>query len=266
MSFLSITTSIIYSICAVLFIMRMINKPVRGFNNKSQLITIGLIATGVHLYILTQVMLTPHGIDISIFSILSLTSWLISTLLLIAMLKYPVENLAIIIMPIAAFFVILRFMSPHHYYLNQQLSLGLESHILLSILSYALLSIAAVQAIMLFIQERHIRNRHPGGFVRALPPLETMETLLFHIITIGFIILSFSLLTGMFYIENIVEQHLVHKTLLSSLGWLIFAVLLWGRHQFGWRGRTATNWTLSGFAFLMLAYFGSKFVLELILK
>ncbi|MFV2061825.1 MAG: inner membrane protein YpjD [Gammaproteobacteria bacterium] len=266
MSFLSIITSLLYVFCAVLFFLRLLNKPIGAFNKKSILMSIGVIGSVLHFYILTQVMNTPLGIDISIFSILSLTSWLILSLLLLAMLRYPVENLAIIIMPLAAFFIILRYISPHHFYLNDTLSPGLISHILLSILSYSLLSIAAVQAILLYIQERHIRNRHPGGFVRALPPLETMETLLFHMITIGFLLLSVSLLTGIFYLDNIFEQHLVHKTLLSILGWITFAILLWGRHQFGWRGRTAIKWTISGFVLLMLAYFGSNFVMQLILK
>jgi ABC-type uncharacterized transport system permease subunit len=266
MSLLSIATSLIYGFCAVLFVLRLLKKPVGAFNKKSTLISIGFVASALHFYLLTQIMNTPFGIDISIFSILSLTSWLILILLLLATLKYPVENLAIIIMPLAAFFIILRFLSPHHFYLNSTLPLGLLTHILLSILSYSLLSIAAVQATLLYIQERHIRNRHPGGFVRALPPLETMETLLFHMITVGFVLLSFSLVTGVFYLDDIFEQHLVHKTLLSILGWITFAILLWGRHQFGWRGRTAIKWTISGFVLLMLAYFGSKFVIQLILQ
>jgi len=266
MSFLSITTSLIYSFCALLFLLRLLNKPIGIFHKKSLLISIGFIASALHLYILTQIMITPSGTDISIFSILSLTSWLILTLLLLATLKYPVENLSIIIMPLAAFFIILRMLSPHHFYLNKTLSLGLESHILLSILSYSLLSIAAVQAILLYIQERHIRKRHPGGFIRALPPLETMEALLFHIITIGFILLSFSLVTGIFYLDDIVEQRLIHKTSLSVLGWITFAILLWGRFQYGWRGRMAIKWTISGFVFLLLAYFGSNAVLQLILQ
>lgn len=266
MSILSITTSLVYAFCAVLFLLRLLNKPIGAFSKKSILIGIGFIASGLHFFLLMQIMNTPLGIDISIFSILSLTSWLILALLLLATLKYPVENLSIIIMPLASFFIILRFISSHHFYLNAALSPGLDLHILISILSYSLLSIAAVQAILLYIQERHIRNRHPGGFVRALPPLETMETLLFHMITIGFLLLSLSLATGMFYLDNIFEQRLVHKTSLSVLGWITFAILLWGRHQFGWRGRTAIKWTISGFVLLMLAYFGSNLVIQLILQ
>ena len=92
-----------------------------------------------------------------------------------------------------------------------------------------------------------------------------MESLLFQMIAIGFAMLSLALLSGVLFLEDIFAQHLVHKTVLSLTAWLVFSVLLWGRFQFGWRGRTAIRWTLSGFAVLLLAYFGSKFVLELVL-
>jgi len=125
---------------------------------------------------------------------------------------------------------------------------------------------AAKQAVLLDVQDRHLRNRRPGGFIRALPPLEVMERLLFQMIATGFALLSAALLTGMLFLEDIFAQHLVHKTVLSIASWVIFGILLWGRWKFGWRGRTAIRWTLSGFVFLILAYFGSKMVLELILQ
>ena len=102
--------------------------------------------------------------------------------------------------------------------------------------------------------------------VRTLPPLEVMERLLFQMIGTGFALLSAALLTGIVFLEDIFAQHLVHKTVLSIVSWMIFGILLWGRWRFGWRGRTAIRWTLSGFLFLILAYFGSKLVLELILQ
>jgi ABC-type uncharacterized transport system permease subunit len=92
-----------------------------------------------------------------------------------------------------------------------------------------------------------------------------MEVLLFQFIGFGFLCLSASLLTGFLYLEDIFAQHLVHKTVLSIIGWVLLAILLFGRFRFGWRGKTAIRWTLSAFAFLMLAYFGSKLVLEFIL-
>ena len=120
--------------------------------------------------------------------------------------------------------------------------------------------------ILLAIQDRHLHNRQPGGFIRALPPLQVMEALLFQMIGVGYVLLTLALLTGILFLEDIFAQHLVHKTVLSIIAWLVFGILLWGRWHFGWRGRVAIRWTIGGFIFLMLAYFGSKFVLELILN
>jgi ABC-type uncharacterized transport system permease subunit len=123
-----------------------------------------------------------------------------------------------------------------------------------------------MHAILLAVQDSHIRNKHPGGFIRALPPLQTMENLLFQMLTAGFILLSLSLFSGILFLEDLFAQHLAHKTVFSIIAWLVFGTLLWGRWRFGWRGRTAIRWTLSGFFFLMLAYFGSKLVLEIVLQ
>ena len=92
-----------------------------------------------------------------------------------------------------------------------------------------------------------------------------MESLLFQMIAVGYATLSLALLVGITFLEDIFAQHLVHKTILSIIAWTVFAILLHGRWKYGWRGRIAIRWTLIGFLFLMLAYFGSKLVLELIL-
>ena len=92
-----------------------------------------------------------------------------------------------------------------------------------------------------------------------------MESLLFEMIAAGFILLTLALISGFAFLQNMFAQHLVHKTVLSTLAWLVFGGLLLGRFRYGWRGRTAIIWTLSGFVILILAYFGSKAVLELML-
>jgi ABC-type uncharacterized transport system permease subunit len=141
----------------------------------------------------------------------------------------------------------------------------LQIHILISLIAYSMLTIAAVQAVVLAVQDRQLHNHRPGGMMRALPPLQWMEHLLFQLIAVGFVLLTLALGTGFVFLQDIFAQHLVHKTVLSIAAWLVFAVLLWGRARFGWRGRTAIRWTLGGFFALMLAYFGSKLVLELVL-
>ena len=116
------------------------------------------------------------------------------------------------------------------------------------------------------VQERHLRSKRFDGVFKYLPPLQTMETLLFEMIWLGFITLTVAILTGFTFLHDMFAQHLAHKTILSIIAWAIFAILLFGRHRWGWRGVTATKWTLVGFSALMLAYFGSKFVLEVILS
>jgi len=95
--------------------------------------------------------------------------------------------------------------------------------------------------------------------------LQTMEALLFQMLAAGFVMQSLSLATGFMFVEDLFAQHLVHKTVLSILAWFVFAILLWGRWRYGWRGKTAIRWTLGGFVSLLLAYLGSKMVLELVL-
>jgi ABC-type uncharacterized transport system permease subunit len=234
--------------------------------SRFQLLLPAIIAMLLHGWLVYQGLVTEQGLDVGFYAVLSLVGWLVALLLLSAVFSQPIESLGIFVFPTAAMMLLLRLMNPEAYYISQSLGSGVELHILLSILAYSLLSIAAVQAMLLYIQDSHLHNKHPGGFVRALPPLETMETLLFQMIGLGFIVLSVSLLSGVFYIENIFDQRLVHKTVLSVTAWIIFGVLLFGRWRFGWRGRTAIRWTISGFVLLMLAYFGSKFVIELILQ
>jgi ABC-type uncharacterized transport system permease subunit len=157
-------------------------------------------------------------------------------------------------------------MFPSQRIISDSVSWPLELHIIISIIAYALLAMATVQALLLALQDRRLRQHHPGGFLRGMPPLTTMESLLFQMIAAGFVALGLALLSGLLFLEDMFAQHLVHKTVLSIAAWLVFGILLWGRWRFGWRGRTAIRWTLGGFITLMLAYFGSKLVLELILN
>ncbi|QKT04715.1 cytochrome c biogenesis protein CcsA [Ectothiorhodospiraceae bacterium 2226] len=227
---------------------------------------LGALALVLHAVALQQSVFTPEGVWLGFFNVLSLTAWLISLLLVLTAAVRPVESLGIVIFPFAAAAVMLKLLFPEAGIRIGGHGPALELHILVSFLAYSLLGLAAVQALLLAAQERHLRTKRPGGYVRALPPLQTMEQLLFQLIALGFFLLSLALASGFLFLEDIFAQHLVHKTVLSITAWTVFGILLFGRWRFGWRGRTAIRWTLSGFAVLMLAYFGSKLVLELILR
>jgi ABC-type uncharacterized transport system permease subunit len=233
---------------------------------KPGLIVLGLIAVAFHGYILYNNLFTPMGLNLGFFHAGSLVTWLMSLTLLLAAISNPVENLGVFLFPFAALAIVLSQLFPIDHILVKDEAVEIKLHILLSILAYSLLSIAAIHAVMLAVQERHLRARRPGGFIRALPPLQSMETLLFQMIGLGFFLLSLALITGMIYLENIFAQHVVHHTILSIVAWFVFAILLWGRWKFGWRGMTAIRWTLGGFFTLVLAYFGSKWVIEILLR
>jgi ABC-type uncharacterized transport system permease subunit len=138
----------------------------------------------------------------------------------------------------------------------------LTAHILLSMGAAALLFAAAVTALLLVFLDRRLRTRRIADLPSVLPPLDALEKVMFRLIGTGFVLLTLSLFTGFVFVTNLFAQHLFQKTVLSLIAWIIFGVLLVGRIRFGWRGRSAVGWTLSGFGMLALAYFGAKFVLE----
>ena len=227
---------------------------------------IAVAAVTFHAVFLYSTLFTSQGIDIGFFSALTFTAWLMATLLVIASFSLPISCLGLLVYPFALLTLILRAISDQQHLLTDLLAPGLQTHILFSLMAYSLLSIAVAQALLLYIQDKYLHNKHPSGFLHSLPSLEAMETLLFRLITLGVIALSISLLSGFFYLDDMFAQHLVHKTILSLIAWSVFVILLWGHYKFGWRGKIAIKWSMSGFTLLMLAYFGSKFVIELVLQ
>jgi len=253
----------LYLVAAVLLGLRLRNRDTNPAS-KWKGLSAAIIAIILHGWVVTHDVFTGDGLNLGVFNALSLVTWLISTILIIIAIKRPTENLGIIAFPGTALAIALEssFTASR---ITETLNTPIEIHILFSIGATSLLSIAAVQAVLLTVQDRHLRNKRPGGFIRALPPLQAMERLLFQLIAIGFVLQSLSLLSGFIFLENMFAQHLVHKSVLSIIAWGVFATLLWGRWKSGWRGKTAIRWTLSGFGVLVLAYIGSKIVLEVIL-
>jgi ABC-type uncharacterized transport system permease subunit len=229
-------------------------------------LAVGFVGLLLHTWLLYRTIFSQAGLNLAFFNALSLASWTVVASLLISSLSKPIENLGLVILPLAAITVLLDLLYPGVGFMSEDASWNLKLHVLLSMLAYSLLTLAAVQAVLLAIQDNYLRARKPNTFIRSLPPLMTMEALLFEMIGIGFALLTLALLSGFAFLENMFAQHLVHKTVLSVLAWLVFGGLLLGRRAWGWRGQKAIRWTLSGFGLLILAYFGTKFVLELLLQ
>jgi ABC-type uncharacterized transport system permease subunit len=142
----------------------------------------------------------------------------------------------------------------------------ITAHIFTSVIAFGVLSVAGVYAVFIALIDHLLRQHSLNKLVQTLPALDTLEELLFLLIKVGFAVLTVSLVTGLVYVDDLFGQHLAHKTILSIFAWLVFATLLWGRWKRGWRGRVAVRMTLAGIALLLLSYFGSKLVLEVLLE
>ncbi|GAB3091521.1 cytochrome C assembly family protein [Lysobacter terrae] len=203
------------------------------------------------------------GADLHFFSALSLVAMGMAAMTTLYGASGRMAALGVVVFPIAA--ITLAAYAGYGHVTAEALDWRLQLHAWCALLAYATLAIAALLAITLWLQERALRRREFHGWLRALPPLVELESLLFRTIAVGFILLTATLLTGVLFVENLFAQHLVHKTVLSVLSWLLFGALLLGRWRRGWRGATAVRWTLTAMGMLVLAFFGSKFVLELML-
>lgn len=204
------------------------------------------------------------GFDLGIYPMLSLTTLSISAIVLLSSLRRPVENLFILIFPLALMTVLLEIFFEGNYAPRADITSGILAHIMLSVVAYSLLTIAAAQAVLLSFGDSQLRHHHLG-ILRNMPPLETMEQLMFEMLWVGLVFLTASIATGFLFLEDLSGPGLVHHTVITLSAWLVFAVLLWGRYQLGWRGAVASRWALVGFVLLALGYFGSKLVLEIIL-
>ena len=204
------------------------------------------------------------SLDLHFFAALSLVGLGMAGLTTLYAASGRMGALGAVVFPIAALSLLGYALSGSS--VRSQLDWRLELHAWLALLAYATLAIAALLAIMQWLQERALRRRQFSDWLRALPPLTELETLLFRTIAVGFVLLTATLLTGVLFVHDFFAQHLIHKTVLSVLSWLLFGGLLFGRWRYGWRGGKAVRWTLVAMALLVLAFFGSKFVLELVLQ
>lgn len=228
-------------------------------------LAVGWFAAGLHTLYIGLLCEQNNGFSFSVSSVASLNILGVVLVLLLTAMTKPVDKLGILLFPLAAiilgldvsFNAVPRLLPVH--------TGGMALHILTSIIAFSLLTVAAVQALLVTMQHNFLKEHPPSRFMLLLPSLQTMEALLFQMIGAGVLILTVSLGTGFLFLHDLFAQHLAHKTVLSLLAWGIFCAILVGRKRYGWRGRVAVNWILAGFVFLLLGYFGSKFVLELIL-
>ncbi len=223
---------------------------------------IGGSAVCFHFFIAQALVFEDNKLLLSFFNTASLVACVVISGLLIFSARKPLQSIFIFSYPIAAICLAGSLLSNSQALIYQPGSSGIFVHIILSVLAYSVLCIAAIQALLVQIQNNNLKKRNSTILLRNLPPLLTMEKLLFEMLWSGTLLLAMAIMAGFIFVEDLFAQHLVHKSLLSLIALAIFSTLLAGRQLYGWRGLLASKWTLWGFGFLLVGFFGSKFVLE----
>jgi ABC-type uncharacterized transport system permease subunit len=231
----------------------------------SAMIALGL---ALHGWILYRDIFAIGGFNFGLYYALSAILWLTVLIYWLANIKHELHSLQAFVLPPAAIFVILPAFAITSYNQPQAEASLFMVHVAIAILAYSLFTFAALHALLMAVAERSLHNKPTFINLPSFPPLMVMESLLFKVIGFGFILLTLALISGMLFSEQIFGKPLQfnHKVIFSIASWLIYGWLLFGRYQYGWRGRKAIRWTLSGFSLLLLAYIGSKFVLEVLLS
>ena len=220
-----------------------------------------------HAVLIAQAVFTGSGLDLSLANALSAVAGLTALFAWLGAWTRALPGLTLVALPVAALGALLPllFANPHRLSLTDEPWAAL--HIAVALVAYALLIIAALQALLLMSIERRLHRGDAVPRSDAAPPLLTLEAFLFRLVGVGYALLTLTLVSGVLFSERLFGTPITlsQKTVFSVLGWLVFGGLLFGRHRYGWRGRVALRWVLAGSGLLLLAYVGSKFMLEVIL-
>ena len=238
-------------------------------SSSKRLLAAGITLLGVifHTWAESQHWVNPISPNVSLLNIWSLCA-LVTVAIPLA--TFPLRNslydASLVALPLSVLIVVAEGTISAPALEITRTSAHITAHIFSSVIAFGVLSIAGVYALFIAVIDHLLRSHSINKLVETLPPLDKLEELLFLLIKAGLAVLTFSLVTGLVFIEDLFGQHLAHKTLLSLFAWLVFALLLWGRWKRGWRGQVAVRMTLAGIALLLLSYFGSKLILEVILE
>ncbi len=212
--------------------------------------------------------MTPTGLDLSFANALSLVAGLAVLVAWASGVIRALPGISAVVLPVAALCALgpASGESPHRFAYAAEPWAAV--HIAVALLAYALFVVAALQALVLIGLESRLRRGLPAESEGSVPPLLMLERFMFRLVGLGFVLLTATLITGFLFSEEIFGRPLTftHKNVFSVAGWITFAILLFGRWRYGWRGRPALHWILAGTALLVLGYLGSKFVMEVLLR
>lgn len=249
-------------------------QPRAGLSSLERLAVLAPLA--LHGWLLAQALFVAPELRFGFAQALSAMLFLGVAIYWVESLFLPLDGFEPLLLPLAAIAVPLPALFPGLVGSSDTASTEFRIHISLAMAAYSVFTIAMLHAVLMALVERRLHRLHrdaPGAHERFsgplvhMPPLLTLERLLFRLIGTAFALLTLTLATGLIHSETLFGRALRfdHKTVFALLSWATFAALLAGRYLYGWRGRTALRWTLAGFVMLLLAYVGSRFVLEVVL-
>ncbi len=234
--------------------------------NRMFALSIAAIAVLCHSIFLGDAILAAQaGQNMSITNVLSLVAWLITLSMLVSNSLLPNVILLPVVFGFAGLSVLASAFIPVEHIMHIELRPGLVVHITLSLFAYGTLVIGFLYALQMSYITHQLKHKGASILHSSLPPLMLVEGILFKLILIGTILLVIAQITGFVFLENMLSQGYVHKTLLSIAGLVVFIVLLAGQKLWGWRGKQVIALTILGVMLLSLAYFGSRFVKEILL-
>ena len=241
-------------------------QPRSDLRLETVVVPVALVLHGMLLY---RRVVVPDGLDLGVANAVSMLVWLTVLIYWLASLAFQgLSGILGLVAPVAFIAVLLQAVIPTRHIVTYGGDPLFTLHFAIAMLAYSLFIVATVHALVMLAEEKWLHRGVLPPFLKSLPPLLEMEALLFRILLAAFVLLTLTVVSGVFFSEQLFGKALTftHKTVFAILSWFIFAGLLAGHYFRGWRGRTAVHWTLAGFTMLLLAYVGSKVVLELILK
>jgi ABC-type uncharacterized transport system permease subunit len=241
-------------------------EPRSDLRLETVVVPVALVLHGMLLY---RRVVVPDGLDLGVANAVSMLVWLTVVIYWLASLAFQgLSAILGLVAPVAFIAVLLQAVVPTRHIVTYGGDPLFTLHFVIAMLAYSLFIVATVHALVMLAEEKWLHRGVLPPFLRSLPPLLEMEALLFRILLAAFVLLTLTVVSGVFFSEQLFGKALTftHKTVFAIISWFIFAGLLAGHYFRGWRGRTAVHWTLAGFTMLLLAYVGSKVVLELILK
>ncbi len=237
-------------------------KSAQSLKLHAAMIALGLL---IHAGLLYQNIFVG-GFNLGFYNALSTIFWLTVLVYWLTNLKHELHSLQAFVLPPAALFALLPVFEVNNHFLPEASQPIFMAHIGIALLTYSLFTFAALHALLMMFAERTLHNKPSMIKLPSFPPLMVMENLLFSVIKIGFVLLTFTLMSGMLFSEQIFGKPMQvnHKTVFSVASWIIYGWLLYGRYKHGWRGTKAIKLTLLGFVLLLLAYVVSKFILQIV--